>query len=68
MNKLRVSIQSPDSDAAKDIDIEALDISTALMVADINLGHGDAEIWDGDNRLARLSKMAGAHAPYWRVG
>ena len=68
MNKLRVSIQSPDPDAREDIDLEALDMSTALMVADINLGHGRAEIWDGDNRLATLSKMAGAHASYWRVG
>jgi hypothetical protein len=42
-------------------------VITALTIADINVGTGDAEIWDGEQRLARLSKHGGVHATFWRV-
>ncbi|WP_421990195.1 hypothetical protein [Qipengyuania sp.] len=67
MNKLRVSIHRQAGQNDKPFALEALDIATALTIADINVGRGDAEIWDGEQRLARLSKHGGVHATFWRV-
>ncbi|MAH16554.1 MAG: hypothetical protein VXY04_12740 [Pseudomonadota bacterium] len=67
MNRLRIAIHGSARDPDAAIALEALDIATALTIADINVGSGDAEIWDGEKRLARLSKHAGRHATFWRV-
>ncbi|UYH55117.1 hypothetical protein N6L26_00665 [Qipengyuania sp. SS22] len=67
MSKLRVSIHGHANRADDKFALEALDIATALTIADINVGRGDAEIWDGEQRLARLSKHGGVHATFWRV-
>lgn len=49
------------------IKIETPDVITALAVTDINLGTGAAELWDGDRRLARLSKLGNGQATFWQV-
>lgn len=67
MTKLRVSIHANQDRYDAPVALEALDIATALTIADINIGLGDAEIWDGERRLARLSKHGGVHATFWRV-
>ncbi|MBO6525655.1 hypothetical protein [Erythrobacter sp.] len=67
MNKLRVSIHKQAGHNDKPFALETLDIATALTIADINVGRGDAEIWDGEQCLARLSKHGGVHATFWRV-
>lgn len=67
MAKLRVSIHAENGRNHAPFALEALDIATALTIADINVGSGDAEIWDGEQRLARLSKHGGVHATFWRV-
>ena len=67
MSKLRVSIHGHANRVDDQFALEALDIATALTIADINVGTGDAEIWDGKQRLARLSKHGGVHATFWRV-
>ena len=67
MAKLRVAIHARTEFQYEDFALEALDIATALAIADINVGKGDAEIWDGEQRLARLSKHGGVHATFWRV-
>jgi hypothetical protein len=67
MAKLRVAIHARTEFQYEDFALEALDIATALAIADINVGKGDAEIWDGQQRLARLSKHGGVHATFWRV-
>ena len=48
--------------------LEAPDMVTALVVAEINMGDAPAEIRDGDRLLARLEKRGHAHAPFWHVG
>ena len=67
MSRIRVSIHGHVNRADDQFALEALDIATALTIADINVGTGDAEIWDGEQRLARLSKHGGVHATFWRV-
>ena len=68
MNKLRVSIPSADShDPAAEIAFEARDMTMALTILDINVGRELAEIWDGEQRLARLSKHSDGRATFWRV-
>ncbi|MBX7483166.1 hypothetical protein [Qipengyuania qiaonensis] len=67
MTKLRVAIHGKTELQDEDFALEALDIATALTIADINVGRGGAEIWDGEHRLARLSKHGGVHATFWRL-
>ena len=67
MNRLRIAIHGSTRDPDAAIALEALDIATALTIADINVGNGDAEIWDGEQRLAKLSKHGGVYATFWRV-
>jgi len=67
MSKLRVSIHGHTDRTDDQFALEAPDIATALTIADINVGTGDAEIWDGEQRLARLSKHGGGYATFWRV-
>ena len=59
MTKLRVAIHAKTDFRNEDFALEAPDIATALTIADINVGNGDAEIWDGEQRLAKLSKHGG---------
>lgn len=68
MSRLRVAFHCSAELENETFALEALDIATALTVADINLGSGGAEIWEGDHRLARLAKLGGKHATFWRVG
>ncbi|WP_370032706.1 hypothetical protein [Qipengyuania mesophila] len=67
MRRLRISIHSHNVERSEDFTIEALDIATALTVAEINVAEGDAEIWDGGHCLARLSKHGEGQAVFWRV-
>ena len=67
MNRLRIAIHGSARDPDAAIALEALDIATALTIADINVGNGDAEIWDGEQRLAKLSKHGRVYATFWRV-
>jgi hypothetical protein len=40
----------------------------ALVVAEINLSRGIAEIWEGGKRLARMEKQSSGGAPFWKLG
>ncbi len=67
MARLRVAIHARSDFQDENFALEAPDIVTALTIADINVGRGSAEIWEGESLLARLSKHGGVHAPFWRV-
>lgn len=67
MSRLRVAIQGSPDTRDETIAFEALDMATALTIADINLSDGSAEIWQGEHRLARLAKLGEARTTYWRV-
>lgn len=43
------------------------DIATALVVADINLGEGQAQIRAGDKIMATLEKRHIGGSSYWHV-
>ncbi|QZH74164.1 MAG: hypothetical protein JY451_10485 [Erythrobacter sp.] len=47
--------------------LDVPDLPTALVVADINLDQGRAEIREGERLLATLEKQGRNAAPYWRV-
>ena len=68
MTRLRVAIHDHADQWAEDFSLEAPDICSALTIADINVVEGNAEIWDGDRRLARLAKHGGSYATFWQVG
>lgn len=42
-------------------------IGLAMVVTEINLTSGAAEIWDGSKRIARLEKQPATGAPFWKV-
>lgn len=68
MPNVQVTISPDDPVAGEKIEIETLDVVTALAVTDINVAQGTAEIWDGEQRLARLRKRGDGGATYWEVG
>ncbi len=67
MNKLRVSIPSCDPANPGEVALEAFDVAMALTILDINAGRQPAEIWDGDRRLARVSKQSDGRTTFWQV-
>lgn len=66
MQRLTVNFAPHHGFAAQFLDVP--DITTALVVAQINLDCGTAEIRDGERVLARLEKQGRDPAPFWRVG
>ena len=67
MTRIRIALDDRHSVNGDPVSIEALDIATALAIADINVASGSAELWDGPQRLGRLTKHGGSHATFWEV-
>ena len=67
MSRITVNIEALDHEDAA-LALDTSDTRTALLIADINIDKGAAEIWDGERRLARLRKRGGDHASFWEVG
>ena len=67
MNRIRLSMQSRPDRQTDPLEIDAPDTVTALLIADINVETGSAELWDGERLLARVIKHGGAHATFWEV-
>ena len=63
-----MSIEQRCSDSSNPMVVHALDVPTALAIADINMRDGSAELWDGDQRLGRLIKHGGDYATFWELG
>ncbi|MEZ5680375.1 MAG: hypothetical protein R3E14_03670 [Erythrobacter sp.] len=68
MRRIQLSIEVDRCGRDGLLELDVLDEATALLVADINVRSGSAEMWDGDRRLARLTKHGGAHATFWQLG
>lgn len=68
MSRIHLSIEQRSSIGDDPMIVEALDVHTALTIADINLRKGSAELWDGERRLGRLIKHGGDHATFWEIG
>ena len=66
MQRLQLDYHASADGARHSFDVP--DIATALVVADINLSHGVAQIRDGDRLVATLEKRGRlGGAPYWQV-
>ncbi len=65
MQRLQVSF-GVDGSATRQ-SLEVPDLVTALIVAEINMGPGLAEIRDGERLVARLERHGRTHAPFWTV-
>ena len=44
------------------------DLRTALVVTDILMAEGVAEVWQKDRRLASVRRANRERLPYWQVG
>lgn len=67
MAKLQLHIEPRHPNDGEALDVEPLDIATALMIANINLHRGAAEIWDGPTLLCRMVKHGAGLASYWEI-
>lgn len=67
MGRIQLSLKSQTGDPNERIDLEVLDEATALLVADINLDEGAAELRDGDRVIAKLTKRGSPEAAFWEV-
>ncbi len=47
--------------------LDVPDVNTALVVAEINLQGGSAELREGDRLIATLEKGGHTRTPFWRV-
>lgn len=65
MSRLQVSFTNAGSLERQSLD--APDMMTALVIAEINMGRLPTQIRDGDRLLARLEKRGHGHAPFWCV-
>ena len=63
----RVQIVIRQLEAEADSKFDAASIEAALIVSDINIGRGTAELFEQGRRVARLTKRGTGHAPYWEV-
>lgn len=67
MARIEVIIETDKDADAEPLAFDTRDAATALVVADINVGDGSAELWDGERRLARLRKRGEPGASYWEL-
>ncbi|MFB0613442.1 hypothetical protein [Aurantiacibacter poecillastricola] len=64
MQRYQVSF---DHGNAEEHSLDVPDLVTALVVADINLTSGTAQILEGEKVLARIEKRGNGSSPYWHV-
>jgi len=53
-------------DSGTELDSDS--VESALLVSDINLVRGTAELFADGKRIARLIKRGTGHAPFWELG
>jgi hypothetical protein len=66
MERFSLVIHDDRASAAK-LRLTAPSIKLALLVADINMTRGVAEIWRGGKLLARFRKRHGLSHPLWEL-
>jgi hypothetical protein len=65
IQRLRLDFLSETAPLAQSFDVP--DITTALVVADINMQQGQAQLRAGDRLVATLERQPCEGATYWRV-
>ena len=72
MGRVQIVIRAADdtgeSASGPDTEFDSASVEAALLVSDINLVRGTAELFADGKRIARLTKHGTGHAPYWEVG
>lgn len=68
VERYEVLINDASDAQAPPLSLEAPSLPVALIIAEINMGSGTAEIWQEDRRLARLRKRSASQQPYWELG
>lgn len=66
MSEYRIEYLSNGKQPGLRISLPVPDITTALVVADINRPDGAVELWNGDQQLARLQRDS--DSAFWKVG
>lgn len=71
MNRYRIEFRSNGSRAQQapglSLSMDVPDIPTALMVAEINMCCGSAELLDGERHIAFIQRQPGTRSAFWRV-
>lgn len=67
MERVEIALCGQDDTRGEMVRLRALDVPTALTIADINVPEGHAENWRDGRRTARLTKHGGRHATFWEV-
>jgi hypothetical protein len=67
MQHLRIEFPST-VDAGQVHRFDVPDVTTALVVAQINHPGGAVALWDGDQQIAILSSQGDGPSPLWQVG
>ena len=72
MSRVQIVIRSFDETDGKesvaDTELDSDSIESALLVSDINLRRGTAELFADGKRIARLTKRGSGQAPFWELG
>lgn len=72
MGRVQIVIRSFDAASedrdSPDTELDSASVEAALLVSDINLKRGTAELFADGKRIARLTKRGSGHAPFWELG
>lgn len=63
----RYKLQIDRDGAAETLSLDVPNLVTALIVADINIARGTAQILEGEKLVARIEKRGEAQSPFWVV-
>lgn len=63
----RYQLQIDRGEAGEVLNLDVPNLATALIVADINIARGTAQILEGEKVVARIEKHGAGKAPYWVV-
>ncbi|TIX51266.1 hypothetical protein [Alteraurantiacibacter aquimixticola] len=66
-HEYRIEYLSCGNEPGRRMAIPVPDVRTALIVAEINMPGGSAELWDGDRQIARLQRRPGTRSAFWHV-
>ena len=67
MERIQIALCCEQDASGEVVRLDALDVPTALTIADINVPDGYAELWRDGHRTARLTKHGGRQGTFWEV-
>ena len=68
MDRYNLHISPTPAEGGSPMTFDVPDLRTALIVADIMMASGVAEVWQKDRRLASVRRVNGERLPLWQVG